>query len=363
MKRNRKADKPSGSLASALKGKLIGIYEGLGLPRLIISCFLLFLFVLAFIMKMDITILISDSLVRVGMNGLLVLSLLPTLVCGVGLNFGLPVGIVCGLVGGVISMSLDLTGFAGFFAAVGLSIPMALVAGYVYALLLDRVRGQEMMVSTYMGFSTVAAMCVFWLMVPIRHPAMIFAIGGQGLRYTLTLSNNFAKVLNNFLAFRVFGLTIPTGLLLFFAFFCFLAYLFFRSKVGIAMLAAGANPLYAASSGIKVRTMRATGVVMSTVLAAIGILVYAQSYGFLQLYTAPLYSAFPAVASILIGGATLRKATIGHVIIGSILFHTLLTIALPVTQTVLAGADISEIARMIISNGMILYALTRAGRR
>jgi len=30
---------------------------------------------------------------------------------------------------------------------------------------------------------------------------------------------------------------------------------------------------------------------------------------------------------------------------------------------VLQGADISEIARMIMSNGMIIYALTRAERR
>jgi len=51
------------------------------------------------------------------------------------------------------------------------------------------------------------------------------------------------------------------------------------------------------------------------------------------------------------------------VVLGAILFHTLLTIALPVTQTALSGTDISEIARMIMSNGMILYALTRAERR
>ncbi len=57
------------------------------------------------------------------------------------------------------------------------------------------------------------------------------------------------------------------------------------------------------------------------------------------------------------------KRQVGHVVLGAILFHTLLTIALPVTQTALSGTDISEIARMIMSNGMILYALTRAERR
>ena len=75
------------------------------------------------------------------------------------------------------------------------------------------------------------------------------------------------------------------------------------------------------------------------------------------------YTAAQSRSSVLIGGASLRKATIGHALIGTVLFHTLLTIALPVTQTVLQGADISEIARMIMSNGMIIYALTRAERR
>jgi len=65
-------------------------YEQLGLPRLIIIAFLLSLFALAVIMRMDLSILIKDSIARIGMNGILVLAMLPTLACGVGLNFGLP---------------------------------------------------------------------------------------------------------------------------------------------------------------------------------------------------------------------------------------------------------------------------------
>lgn len=353
-----------GAVTIASLGRpLTRAYEAIGLPRLIISAFVLSLFVVAMIMRMDLAILLGDSLVRIGMNGLLVLAMLPTLACGAGLNFGLPLGVICGLIGAVISMDMNLTGFTGFAAALAFGAPLAAIAGYLYALLLERVRGQEMMVGTYVGFSIVSGMCIFWLMAPFRNPSMIFAIGGQGLRYTLTLGDYYAKILNEFLSFRLFGAVIPTGLLLFFAAFCFLMHLFLRSRTGMAMTAAGANPRFAAAAGVNVRAMRSAGIVLSTVLASIGIVVYAQSYGFLQLYTAPLYAAFPAVAAVLIGGATLQKATIGHVVIGTILFQTLLTTALPVTQTVLSGADISEIARMIISNGMILYALTRAARR
>ena len=96
------------------------------------------------------------------------------------------------------------------------------------------------------------------------------------------------------------------------------------------------------------------------VLGAVGIVIYSQSYGFVQLYTAPLLMAFPAIACILIGGATVTRATIAHVLIGTFLFQSILTVALPVTSQVIEG-DISETARLIIQNGMILYALTRAG--
>jgi len=46
------------------------------------------------------------------------------------------------------------------------------------------------------------------------------------------------------------------------------------------------------------------------------------------------------------------------VILGTFLFQSILTTALPVTSQVIEG-DISETARLIIQNGMILYALTR----
>ena len=68
------------------------------------------------------------------------------------------------------------------------------------------------------------------------------------------------------------------------------------------------------------------------------------------------------MACLLIGGASVSRATLLHVIIGTVLFQSILTVALPVTSQVVAG-DFSETARLIIQNGMILYALTRRGDR
>lgn len=335
------------------------IASDIGLPRLLIGAFVLLLLITAAVTGLDLAGLITDSLVRAGMNGVLVLAMVPSIASGVGLNFGLPLGIVCGLLGALISMQFNFQGFFGLFVAVAATIPIAVVAGLGYAWLLDKVRGQEMMVGTYVGFSAVAFMCMFWLLIPFNNPELIWPIGGKGLRYTLTLGKFFGKVLNGLWAFKLFGVTVPTGLLLAFLGACLLVHLFFRTKLGLAVTATGDNPKFAEACGINTRKMRAVGVVLSTVIAAIGIVVYAQSYGFLQLYTAPLMMAFPAVAAVLIGGASLRRATVSNVIVGTLLFQTLLTVALPVTSRVIEG-DISEVARLIISNGMILYALTRA---
>ena len=106
--------------------------------------------------------------------------------------------------------------------------------------------------------------------------------------------------------------------------------------------------------------MRIKGIALSTVLGAIGIVVYTQGFGILQAYTAPLQMGFQCVAAILIGGATTGKAKISHVIIGTFLFQGLLMFTPPVSNKLLAGTDISDTMRQIIQNGVILYALTKA---
>ncbi|MEN3008368.1 ABC transporter permease, partial [Pseudothermotoga sp.] len=331
------------------------------IPTLIIFLFLIALFILAAFTNVSIPSLLSDSIRRIGMNGVLVLAMVPTIRVGTGPNFGLPVGIIGGLLGALISMQLGLAGFAGLWIAVLLAILICTVIGLGYAWLLEKVRGQEMMVGTYMGYSIVAFMSILWLMLPFTNPDMIWAIGGKGLRYTLALDRYFGHILNNFLKFKIDGFEIPTGLLLFFAGSCLVVYLFFRTRVGLAIDLVGQNERYAISSGVNPRRARLMAVVLSTVIAGVGIIVYAQSYGFLQLYQAPLFMTFPAVASILIGGASIKRASIRNVVVGTVVFQTLLTIALPVLSQVTRG-DITEVMRLIVSNGMILYALTRAPR-
>ena len=334
------------------------IYSKIGFPRLIISLSLILFLIAAFILNLSIPDLLSQILVRFGMNAILVLAMVPSIQSGSSINLNLALGVIFGLIGALVSMEMNLVGWHGFAVALSIAIPLAIIAGYFYGILLNKIKGQEMTVGNYFGFSIVSLMCIFWLVAPFSNPTLVWAMGGSGLRVTLTMKDSFGSVLNNFLSFQVAGVTIPTGLLLFFGLCAGLIYLFLNTKTGTALNVSGSGEKFAISNGLNVDRYRILGMILSTVLAAIGIIVYSQSFGFLQLYNAPLFVSMPAAASILIGGATLQKSRISHVIIGTLLFQGLLVVALPVIN-VLSEGSMAEILRITISNGIILYALTR----
>ncbi len=99
------------------------------LPQIIITAFMAGLFVLAALLGMDIPELISGSFTKFVMNGVLVLAMIPMINAGVGMNFGLPVGIVAGLLGMCMAIQLRMTGIAGFLGAVALSVVPAVILG------------------------------------------------------------------------------------------------------------------------------------------------------------------------------------------------------------------------------------------
>ncbi len=336
------------------------LVKKLGFPRLVIGLFYILLCLMAFIYNLSLPGQISNTLVRLGMNGVLVLAMLPGIQCGISLNLGLPIGIIGGLLGGLLCIEFGLSGWVGFLFAIVVGIAISSVTGCLYGMLLNRLKGSEMSVTTYVGFSIVSLMCIAWLVLPFQSKIMKWPLG-NGLRTTIGLQTSYRHLLNDFLSFKIFGVTVPTGLLLFFALCCFLVWLFMRSKTGIAMSAAGANPRFAAATGINVDKMRIIGTMLSTMLGAVGIIVYAQSFGFIQLYQAPRQMGFLAASAILLGGATTSRATISHVIIGTFLFQGVLTLGMPVANAVVPQSTISEVFRIIISQGIILYALTKSG--
>jgi simple sugar transport system permease protein len=341
------------------RGRIRQFVTDFGWPRLIIFFFVVILFIAAPFVGVKADSSIKDVLVRFGQNGVMVLAMVPMMQSGSGLNFGLPVGIVAGLLGSTLSMELQLTGFAGFFGAALLSLPFALIFGWLYGLLLNKVKGEEMTIAMYVGFSIVTFMAIMWLILPYSNPTMVWGYTGKGLRTTITLDGYWSRILNEFLSVKIGPFfEFPTGSILFFALMALIMWLFMRSRTGTALTAVGSNPGFARAGGVSVNRCRITGVVVSSVYGAIGILTYQQGFGFIQLYQAPLFMAFPAVAAILLGGASVNKASILNVVVGTFLFQSILTMTPSVINNILQ-TDMSEVIRILISNGMIIYALTR----
>lgn len=341
-----------------LMDRLRAAVQTFGLPRLIIAAFLLLLFIAAPFVGADLPTQITNTINRFSWNAILVLAMVPMIHSGCGLNFGLPLGIVSGLLGATLSVQFGFSGPMSFVMALLIATPFALILGSGYGWLLNKIKGGEMMIATYVGFSSVSLMCMMWLLLPYTSPNMVWGLSGKGLRTTISLEGFFDKVLANFLQINIGKLSIPVGTLLFFAVIAFLMWAFFHTKTGTAMTAVGSNPTFARAAGVNVDKMRLLSVVMSTWLAAVGILVYEQGFGFIQLYTAPFYMALPAVSAILIGGASVNKASITNVIIGTFLFQGIVTMTPTVMNSVI-HTDMSEVIRIIASQGMILYALTR----
>lgn len=330
--------------------------------QIIIAGFLVFLFVLAAILDMDILKIINLSFVKFAMNGVLVLSLIPMINTGIGMNFGLPVGIVSGLIGMCIIVNMRLTGIFGFISACAVTTPIAVVFGYIYGIILNRVKGREDIAAIFIGFSFIPLMNYFWTLVPFTNRQMLYPIGGVGLRPKIGLAPYFEKILDNFCVLDIGGLSIPLGLLGSYAILCIGISLLFKVKLGKAMIAVGENENFSRLSGIDIKKVRHTAVIISNVIAGIGICVYAQSYGFLELYDSPLSLTFPTVSAILIGGSTGKRSTIFEAVLGTYMYQTIYLLSVPIANLLLLP-QLSEILRMLVTNSIILYALLKQQRR
>ena len=352
------------------KEKFKKAIDVIGLPRLIVFCFFLAIVITAAFNGIDVASYFSSTLKYFGMWGILVLAMIPSIKCGIGPNFGVSLGIVCGLLGALLAIQFNIApavngiipGFgpwASLFFAMIVAGVIAWLVGVAYGKLLNMVKGSEMTVTTYVGYSAIYLMCIVWFRAPFNSGEIIWPLGGVGVRNSVAMESSFGGLLNNFLGFNLGPVFIPTGIVLAVFIASAFVFLYFRSKTGLAITAAGSNPTFARASGIDVDKMRVKGIALSTVLGAIGIIVYTQGFGYLQAYTAPLAMGFICVASVLIGGATTTKAAISHVLIGTFLYQGLIIFTPPVSNHLLAGTDISDTMRQIIQNGVILYALAQ----
>ena len=324
-------------------------------PQIIMFLFMVVLLIAAVAVDISMVSIVNDALIKWAMNGIIVLSLIPMINVGAGRNFGMSIGLSAGLWGMIFALYYRLTSWTGFLVSIAVGCVVAVVFGYLYAKILNHLKLNEEIVGTFAGYSFIPIMNLFYTFVPVTNRQMLYPIGGQGLRPKVNLDTYFAKILDNLWQVKIGEIVIPVGLFLCFMGMGVLLWLFSKTRTGMIFSSIAENEKFVQLSGINVNRYRTIGIVMSTVIAAIGVVVYSQSYGILHLYDGPFMMSFPAISAIVIGGATQNKAAVKNVMIGTFLYQTTYLLSIPVANALLIP-EMAELSRTIVTSGIILYA-------
>ena len=365
--------------------------------------------------------IVEQVVTRFFRNIILVLSLLVPVWAGMGLNFSIVVGAMSAQAALIVVLNYSITGLPGIFTAICLSAPLALALGIMTGKLFNKTKGQEMITGMILGYFAngiyqLIFMYICGTIIPIRNKAIALGegIGINGIvTFDKSLNGALDKVLklplDKFLwcviavlaifyiirtiqAFKkrteekkhilyIFVLVIGAICLylgkeysksfvmtcmftrvpvltvcfavLVGAFIAFLA----TTKLGNDIKTVGQSMMIASASGINVDRIRIIAIVISTVIASLGQVVYLQNMGTLTTYSAADQIGTFSVAALLVGGASIKKANIGHAILGTILFHIMFVVAPIAGKNISGDAQIGEYFRVFVSYAVIALAL------
>jgi simple sugar transport system permease protein len=192
-------------------------------------------------------------------------------------------------------------------------------------------------------------------LIPVVNPEIILK-GGVGLKNALDLKFMQYSI-DRFLYFNIMGVEVPVLTFAVIGLLCWATRFVVTTKLGQEFRSLGQDLHIAQVAGIKTDTIRIIAITISTVLAAWGQIIFLQNIGTLNTYASHEQVGMFAIAALLIGGATVTKATISDAIVGTALFH-LLFIASPQAGNNLFGdAQIGEFFRVFIAYGVIGMSL------
>lgn len=305
--------------------------------------------------------LASEVITRISRNSFLILSLLIPILAGMGLNFGMVLGAMAGQIGLILITDWNVVGIWGLLLASILSIPFSVILGYVSGKILNLSKGREMITSYILGFfmNGVYQLAVLYGMgsiFPISKTGLVLS-RGYGVRNSVNLVQ-VRQAFDNALAFNIFGVKIPVLTLLIIALLCFFVIWFRKTKLGQDMRAIAQDMEVARASGINVERTRIIAIIISTVLAGFGMIVYLQNMGTLNTYNSHEQIGMFSIAALLVGGASVKKANIKNVFIGVILFHLMFIISPLAGKNLIGSAQLGEYFRVFVSYGVIALSLS-----
>ena len=304
--------------------------------------------------------LINEIVTRMGRNLFLVLCLLFPIMAGMGLNFAMTLGAMGAEIAIIFVADWQIWGIPGVVLAMILSIPFSALLGFICGTLQNMAKGREMITSYIInffigGWYQLIVLFIMGSIIPIIHSSIMLP-RGYGIRNTVSLLN-MRQCLDDLLAIRVSGVKIPVFTFILVGILCLFIIWFRRTKLGQDMRAVGQDMQVAKDAGINVDRTRIISVVMSTVCAGFGMVIYLQNIGNLPTYTGHSQIGMFCIAALLVGGASVEKASIGNAFLGVILFHIMFIVA-PRAGTFITGDSmVGEYFRVFLSYGVIAIAL------
>ena len=317
----------------------------------------------------------------------------------------------------VLAMGAYQTNVGSMLIWAVLTIVICVICGYLLALLFNATKGQEMISGLFMGFLA-TGVYMFILMVILGgiiklSDSTLVSQYGAPIKVTINLPKTMYLGLDNMVS-------IPFMYLIYFAYAALLAYcvvktaqkirakksvwllviaaaastacvLFFmlnktasnmfsryklplvtfmlsvavalvtwwlgKTKLGHDFLAIKNDMHISASVGINVNRTRMTAIILSTVFAGLGQMVYIQNMGTLMTYGMQNTVATFAIAAILIGGATIKKANLKNATLGTVLFHIIYSTAPNAAKNLFGNIQIGEYFRVFLCYGVIAVAI------
>lgn len=304
--------------------------------------------------------LLNEIITRMGRNLFLVLCLLFPIMAGMGLNFAMTLGAMAGEIGLILASDWQIWGIPGIILAMILSIPISIFLGYICGTLMNMARGREMITSYIINYfiNGIYLLVVLYMMgpiIPIMHSSIKLP-RGYGIRNTTSLLN-MRQRLDDLLAVNVGGVKIPVLTFLIIGALCLFIVWFRRTKLGQDMRAVGQDMEVAREAGIKVERTRIISIILSTVFAGFGMVIYLQNMGNMATYTSHSQIGMFCIAALLVGGAAVDRASIGNAFLGVILFHLMFIVAPSAGAKITGDSMIGEYFRVFVSYGVITVAL------
>ena len=308
----------------------------------------------------SVTYLLNEIVTRMGRNIFLIMALLIPIMAGMGLNFGMTLGAMAAEIALIFVSDWQIWGIPGIILAMIVSIPFSIALGTFCGKILNRAKGREMITSYIISFfiNGVYQLIVLYMMgvvIPIKHSSIKLP-RGYGIRNTVSLLN-MRHSLDDVLALNIGGVKIPVLTFIIIGLLCLFIIWFRKTKLGQDMRAVGQDMDVARDAGIDVERTRIISIVISTVLAGFGMVIYLQNMGNIATYSSHSQIGMFCIAALLVGGASVDRASIGNVFLGVVLFHTMFIVAPKAGGLITGDTMIGEYFRVFVSYAVITVAL------